>query len=208
MRITVRRSLAVALGCISAATAVGALTAQRAAADQCGSVARNGICLGGPGTTVGGQTVGPFSAGGQSVPLPNPVPVEVCYFIGCLEPGQNITTVTVPQETVSATALPSQTVPAYVETAPIFAVAVIDPSLQCMSTGVNVQFYSLPVFASGSVLSVNWGDGSSNTYTMTSQGMNGYHYYQPGVFVMSISLNGNPPVFETVTNEEGVCAGA
>jgi hypothetical protein len=205
MRTSVLRWLAVALvlfaGTLSCLQSKGAL----ADGPGCLTVAHNGICVTGPGTTVGGETVGPVTVGGESIAVPNPAPVEVCYLLSCLEPGTNITTVNVPQQTVPGATVPTETVPLNAEQYPIFAVGVPWP---CTCLSPVVYFYGLPqVDGSGNRFVVDWGDGTSMNTVIWSQGGGWSHTYPGnGVYVMSISIDNNPPVYETITCEQNSCS--
>lgn len=198
----IRRSLAVGLACASALAGALVATAQHAAADGpgCASVGGNGICLSGPGLTVGGETVGPVTAGGQTVSFDNPLPVSVCYVVGCLTPGQPITLVNVPSETVPGETVPTVNVPITPETQPMFAVLAQEDTCNCMTPTFGI--YELPVAAPNAGGTIEWGDGGYSLFAVYPEGVQVSHTYPgTGTYVASIRIGNNAPVWETV-----VCA--
>ena len=186
-----------------------AFSAHSAFADGlgCATLGGNGICLTGPGTTIGGETIGSETVGGQTFGIGNPLPFEVCYVLGCVSPGGTIATVGVPQETTPAQTLPSQNVPVTPECCtPVFGVAA--PASSTPSFGFH--FYVVPGYVYDTHVDVNWGDGTSDETSWYNGpcdtcflAMN--HLYAPGVWWMSISVDNNGPVTEAVVCQASGC---
>jgi hypothetical protein len=104
---------------------------------------------------------------------------------------------------VPAQPLPSQNVPVTPETSTIFAVASV-PEGYGMSPWFF--FYGLPVLSPNTALLVSWGDGTYANATISANGTGFPHSYAgPGVYVVGIQANGNPPVTETVVCENNAC---
>jgi hypothetical protein len=140
------------------------------------------------------------------VAVPNPLPVPVCFVLNCFQPGQVITTVPVPQETVPPVTVPSTTVPAgvTVETnSPQLVVAFQTPCL--CGNYISPTFYFLPgVGAASQRLTVNWGDGTSDvtwvTATTSYSGLS-HQYAGPGTYAMTMQIGSTVPSGQTVVCE-------
>lgn len=193
----------------------------------CLSAAGNGVCIGGSGPTVGGESfgpvsiggpVGPVAVGGGSVTVPNPVPISVCYIVSCLEPGQPAATASVPSQTVPQQQLPEESVPQQTlpqtalpgvtpEEAPLATVATVN-DCSCMSP--PVVFSLVPGSSSSTTFEIwiDWGDGVGQPFYFPAgvSSVGTYHTYAaPGVYVIKMTTQAGITTAATVVCEGGEC---